>query len=172
VFSSTFSEGDANFSIEGSESTQQLGSDLRLPRRRIRMVEDYDTVHNILYYICCDRITLSSIQIEPKEGEPRICHVELIYELAHRLDLDLLQAKVLHFLDKTCTPENITSRVFGRWAGLYTKVEAVYDRYFKTHWKLVCTTRQYVRYFEKLEEEGDIAEMAGIFWKFRELMAR
>jgi hypothetical protein len=134
------------------------------------MDDDCNVVHNVLYYLYTNTICFSTI-LEPQVLPPRpqLCDTEDIYALAHRLDLNDLQSKALHFLKLTCTIRNITERALSSFAALYEQVGAVYDEYFKANWHEVQKTDEFEKYFEELADEGDAKETSRVFNKFREL---
>ena len=138
--------------------------------RRISMVESFDVVHNILYYIYTHHITFSTVVREEEAETPKICDAEDIYGLAHRLDLDSLKSKALRFLKQTCNCKNITERVFSKFATCYEEANEVYSEFFQNHWPDVRTTSEFTKYFEDLEEEGDLTEAHRVLRRFRELM--
>jgi len=197
VFGSAFAEGDA-WAASGSNDTDAsnvpLGPRNRVVRQRvITMEEDFDVVHNILYYIYTNRIILSTIVPIPKDSDPlneftitprcsdtkvrpkvqpRVIDTEDIFALAHRLDLVDLQNLALGFLGKTCTLENITARVFSHFAAKYDEVAQVYDAYFREAWSSIVLlySKEFKEYFAMMEEENNSEEILRIFGKFRELV--
>lgn len=157
------------------------------------MEEEFDVVHNILYYIYTNRIIFSTIVPTTKDSDPsnepivtsaagrpdtkvkpkvlpRVTDTEDIFALAHRLDLVDLQKLALAFLGKTCNDENITSRVFSQFAAMYDEVAQVYDAYFKEGWPRVAHSNEFKEYFAIMEEENNSQEIIRIFAKFRELV--
>jgi hypothetical protein len=176
VFASGFKESDSTIASQNSnDSFSQIDNPPPLRRRRISMVEDFDIVHSILYYIYTNRVTFSTIKPDDSQEEgrlPRICPTEDIYALAHRFDLDSLQAKALGFLEKTCTLGNATQRTFSKFASLYDEVGEVYNDYFMAKWKNIRKTPSFEEYFSTLEDEEDHEETARVFKAFRMLMKR
>jgi hypothetical protein len=180
VFASSFSEGDSTAAAHANPPSQDSNpsacpNECAIPHRRIiNMTDDYDVVHNILYYIYTNRITFSTLLPEQTSqttsGEPRICDAEGIYELAHRLDLASLQSKAVGFLRKSCNIRNITSRVFSEFASIYEEVGVIYDDYFRKHWGGVRETTEFKQYFSDMEQQYDSREVNRIFTKFRQLM--
>ena len=139
------------------------------------MVEDFDIVHNILYYLYASRITFSTSTIGPEESSsesstPRVCDAEDIYALAHRLELEALQSKALRFLKSTCNERNITSRVLSEFASIYEEVGGVYESFFKENWREVRLTVEYREFFSTVEEIEDLKEIRRIYRKLREVM--
>jgi hypothetical protein len=143
VFASAFLEGDSVSIAELKSETplaplRQDGTSLH--RKTITITEDFDVVHNILYYIYTNSITFSTVasqEPQSKGNQPNVCDAEDIFALAHRLDLEDLKGKALEFLGRSCTPRNITSRVFSQSASLYDEVGKVYDEYFKRNWATI-----------------------------------
>src|SRR5271170_207203 len=88
--------------------------------RKIVVEEDFDLVHNVLFYIHTNKIRFSTnLGEEPdvfNSNDPKICEAEDIYALSHRWELKDLQAKALKFLKFSCNPRNIASRIFGKYA--------------------------------------------------------
>ena len=175
MFASGFSESDSTIASQNdNESFLQTDNTTNPPplrRRRITMVEDFDIVHSILYYIYTNRVTFSTKHDDSQEGRlPRICPASEIYALAHRFDLDNLQAKALGFLEKTCTVGNATHRTFSKFAFVYDDVGKVYNDYFMKKWKKIRNTSSFEEYFSALEDEQDHEETARVFKTFRMLM--
>jgi hypothetical protein len=139
------------------------------PRRRISMMENFDIVYNVLYFVYTNRITFSTI-VEENEGTPKTCDAEDIYALAHRLDLENLKVKALGFLKQTCNCRNITERIFSKFTALYPEVDIVYSQFFQNHWQEICETSEFAKYFRNLEDECDCVETHRNFRRFRELM--
>ena len=137
------------------------------------MEEDFNVVHNVLYYIYTNRIKLStvhSVDSKPENRAPKVCDAEDVYALAHRLDLMDLKTTVLGFLSRSCNPRNITSRVFSRFAYLYDEAGQVYDRYFKNVWRQIRKSKEFKEFFVATEEGNNSKEIIRIFQKFRELV--
>jgi hypothetical protein len=168
VFSSAFLEGDSTV----ADSLVSLGQNgTSLHRRTITMTEDFDVVHNVLYYIYTNRITFSTIaspEPQSKGGQPNVCDGEEVFALAHRLDLEDLKKKALEFLGRSCTLRNITSRVFNQSACLYDEVAKVYDEYFKRNWATIRNSAEFKNHMS-LMEESDPAEMLRIFKRYHEI---
>jgi spore coat polysaccharide biosynthesis protein SpsF (cytidylyltransferase family) len=128
-------EGDSTVAsiaeLKSKKPLASLGQDgTSLHRRTITMIEDFDVVHNVLYYIYTNRITFSTVasqEPESKGNQPNIADAEDIFALAHRLDLEDLKQKALEFLGRSCTLRNIMSRVFTQSPSLYDEVGKVYD---------------------------------------------
>jgi hypothetical protein len=176
VFASAFLEGDSTIAtiskLESESPRVSLGEDgTSLHRRIIAMTEDFDVVHNVLYYVYTNRITFSTVASDEPQSDanqPNVCDAEDIFALAHRLDLEDLKKKALEFLGRSCTLRNITSRVFGQSASLYDEVGKVYEDYFKGNWAMIRDSAEFKNYIPLLEE-SDPAEITRIFRRFREL---
>ena len=135
------------------------------------MEDDFDVVHNVLYYIYTNSITLSTVTSEdPSAGMPRRCDAEDIYAVAHRLELENLQIKALRFLKSTCNVRNITARVLSEFAMLYEDVGKIYNDYFIQHWGKIRETTEFNRYFSVVEEKEDLKEIRRVYRRFRGLM--
>ena len=173
VFASSFSEGDST--VTSINERSQISEDPlnQITRRRIPMEDDFDVVHNVLYYMYTNGITFSNVTSEnssSKPGLPRICDAEDIYALAHRLELKNLQNKTHRFLKSTCNVRNITARVFSEFAELYEDVGETYESYFKDHWEDIRGTTEFNKYFSVVEEKEDLTEIRRVYGRFRELM--
>ena len=133
--------------------------------------EPFDLLHNILYYLYTDRITfstnLNSCTSLPSTL-PKLCSAEAIYIAADRMFLTDLKEKALNFLKLSCTTENITARVLGSFADVYTDVGIIYTDYFRRHWNSVRESEWFEKTFEEFEEGSDEKELAEK--KFRKLM--
>jgi hypothetical protein len=174
VFASFFSEGDSAAANQFPSSQESLGS-LQNPRRKIIMIENFDVVHNILYYLYASRITFSTSTINSEESSresctPQVCDAEDIYALAHRLELEALQSKALRFLKSTCNVRNITSRLLSEFASIYDEIGQIYGSFFKENWTEVRSTVEYKDFFSVVEEMEDLKEIQRIHGKFREVM--
>lgn len=174
MFASKFLEGDSATAARLSNSRILGGASHQVHHRTITMVEDFDVVHNILYYIYTNRITFSNVKTEESDltesSKPRVCDAEEIYALAHRLELEGLQSKALHFLKSTCDVENIIARVFSQFASLYEEVGKIYEEYFRENWEKIRKTMEFREYFSVLEDTGDLPELRRVLARFRELM--
>jgi hypothetical protein len=118
--------------------------------------EDFDVLHNILYYLYTDRITFADRNGAcPSKNLPRICRAEDIYETANRMMLDNLKLKAFKFLELTCDNYNVTSRVISNFASLHPQVAQLYDNYFMANWKSIQGTDEFKRVFEEVEDDFD-----------------
>jgi hypothetical protein len=135
----------------------------------IKTEEDFDILHNILYYLYTNRIIFGNRDGAcPSKNLPKICQAENIYETANRMMLDNLKLKALKFLELTCNICNITSRVMSKFADLHPEAAQVYDNYFRANWKSIECTAEFTRAFT--EVEGDFDEFIRYHKKFMSLM--
>ena len=141
-------------------------------RRIITMEENFDVVHNVVYYIYTNRIKFSTFDSDdpPIGTEPNVSDAEEIFALAHRLDLVDLKKITLAFLGRTCTVGNITSRVFSQFASLYEEVGQIYEEYFRKEWLQIQKSSEFKEYFLLMEGDNDSQEIIRIFRKFREFV--
>lgn len=157
-----------------SDSQESTESQQILRRRIIDMTDDFDIVHNVLYYMYTNCITFSTVNeddLSPNESVvPRICAAEDIFAIAHRLSIKSLQIKALHFLEATCNVRNITCRVLSDFASLYEELWEVYKAYFKENWAEIRCTAEFREYFSTVDEIEDASQIRRIFKAFRELM--
>lgn len=171
VFSSSFSEGDAAFHKKNA-SKDPYKAEAEICRRRIVMEEDFDVVHNVMFYLYTDTIILSNTPNDAPESHklPKVCDTEAIYALAHRLQLETLQTKILQFLEWTCEPSNIGPRALGKFASIYEEVGTIYGDYFKKHWSKFRDMPEFKEYLAKVQRSEDKAEAGRIFNRYRELV--
>ena len=85
VFASSFSEGDSA-AADKCRDSQHSQESLQNRRRGIIMVEDFENVNNILYYLYTSRITFSASNVSPEElssesSALQVCDAEGIYAL-------------------------------------------------------------------------------------------
>jgi hypothetical protein len=172
VFSSSFAEGDSATAAKISALPSDGDHSDYYPRRIIPMEDDFDVVHNILYYLYTNRIFFSSkSQPSPKIFyDPKICDAEEIYALAHRLELNALRKKALSYLRLSCNPRNITTRVFSAYASVYEEMGDVYREYFRKNWTEIRGTSEFEDYFKELEEIAEREEIVRVNQRYRELM--
>ena len=160
VFASPFVEGLAGGeAILGESKKTEIGA-ASYPKRQIKIDDDFDLFHNILYYIYTDCIRFSSY-LTLSEGLhlPNICAPEDIYTLADRLLLDGLKAKALKFLQLTCTVTNITPRIMSKFADLYEDVATMYGSYFRSNWETIKCTTEFEQFFDDMDcEYEEISE--------------
>jgi hypothetical protein len=182
VFESGFSEGTgstrkstANSNIPGKSSPMKTKLNSSTDGKRYVVIEDdYDLFHNVLYYIYTNRITFSTdLTVETVNSTtPRLCETEDIYGIADRMFLDDLKLKAHKFIELTCSFENITQRLFSSFAYLHKDIGSMYALYFRKHFGAIEKTMEYRRFFEELEAEGDLGEIARVFSRYREVMAK
>jgi hypothetical protein len=175
VFASNFAEGDsvaASHAIMGSSLTVDQKSPVRSFHRRIPMKDDFDLFHNVLYYIYTNRIyfTTDLSSMPAYEGAPNPCPAEELYSIADRLFLSDLKLKAINFLQLTCSPENITFRVLGKFAFLHDDIRKVYEEYFRENWHLIKHTSEHHEFFAERLEEEDVGELVRIIRCFRSIM--
>lgn len=99
---------------------------------------------------------------------PTTSDVEGIYAIADRLLLDSLMSKALHFLESTCSLQNITARAFGPFSASHDAVERLYDNYFIENWNKVIQTVEFESFFTDLEH--DATEYIRVNTKLRMMM--
>ena|SRR5271168_1604993 len=80
-----------------------------------------------------------------------------------------LKQKAFDFLEKTCTVDNITSRVFGECASLHDELTKYYDSYFKNNVRSVLECSGYRDFFEE-EEAWTTNKRVDINTKVRALL--
>ena len=101
-----------------------------IEQRIVKIIDDFDLFHAILYYLYADRICfLANHESTHLSSIPATSDAEGIYAIAHRLMLDKVTAKALHFLRSACTVRNITTRKFGKFASVHQAVGNVYHHY-------------------------------------------
>jgi hypothetical protein len=176
VFASSFAEGDAAAAAAAAKlEALQLNDKCTdyYPRRIIPMEDDFDILHNVLYYLYTKKISFSTKGQHSYTlgfNSPKICDAEDIYAIAHRLDLRSLQKKALAFLRWSNNPRNITARVFSKYASVYEEIGAIYNEYFRKNWIEIRDTPEFSDYFTELEEAGDGDEANRVLERYRELM--
>lgn len=161
VFSSGFQEG---ICPTQNESTSDH-------RRTINMPEDFDVFYNILYYIYTGIIVLETSPdlFEPANNAPKAVDVHLIYAAADRFLLQDLRHKAALFLMKTCTIDNVTSRLFGISDGLDSSIAAkYYESFFKDNLEAVLRSSDYKDFFQEVEGWSP-TERAEVNTRFRKL---
>ena len=175
VFSSSFAEGDSATAAKLCVLPSDSDHFDYYPRRIIPMEDDFDVVHNILYYLYTGKIYFCT-ESQPSYREmfylnsPKICDAEEIYALAHRLELNTLQMKALSFLRLSCNPRNITTRVFGAYASVYEEMGKVYKDYFRKNSSEIHAMAEFEGYFRELEEIAEREEIVRVNKRYRELM--
>lgn len=147
-------------------------SPVRPLHRQIPMEDDYDLFHNVLYYIYTNRIyfTTDLTSKAAYERAPNPCSAEDIYIIADRLFLSDLKLKAIDFLRLTCSPENITSRVLGKFAFLHDDIRKVYEEYFRENWHLIKHTIEHNEFFAERLAEEDVGELVRIIRYFHDIM--
>jgi hypothetical protein len=161
---STFEIEVTDLLVLGSSFAEAISS-------KINTEDNYDILHNILYYIYTDRIIFGTRDgVCPSKNLPKICSAEDIYETADRMMLDKLRLKAFEFLGVTCDKHNITSRVMSKFADVHPKVAKLYDDYFQKHWESIKGTEEFKQAFT--EVEGDFEEFQRRHEKFMNLMMK
>lgn len=167
MFKSLFAEGRSDTVDIPSESRNDF-----LHRTCVQVEDDFDVLHNILYYLHTDQITFGTdLTYEPPEKHnPRLCAAEDIYAMADRLLLDELKSKAFNFLKFTCSVENIAARTFSKFSTLYKEIGDIYAAYFRENWKQVKSSKGYEEFFEAMETEADSDNLAKLLKRYRWVM--
>src|SRR5277367_2893512 len=132
--------------------------------------EDFNLLHNILYYLYTDHITFAThIDTVLQSDLPKPCPVEDIYIAADRMLLGELKQKALQFLEVSCTIDNITSRLVSSFSGLHEEVATVFGAYFRKNWDRIKNRAEFEQLFTELQD-ADFGEVLRVNAKFRELM--
>jgi hypothetical protein len=160
VFSSGFIEGQ----LSARNGTGSGG------RHIIAMPEEFDVLHNILYYLYTGIIVFDTSPegFDPSDHAPRAVDVHAIYAAADRFLLTDLKEKAFDFLQNTCTVENITRHVFGDCASIHDEVTKFYNSFFIEHLGMVVTTFDCKNFFQEVEG-WSAKRRAEVNTKFREL---
>jgi len=167
VFNSSFSEGKLGVHSD-SGLTNGDSKIIQMPRRLVKIPDDYDLFHIILFYLYTDRICFTTTSDTTKFDIPTTINTEGIYAIAHRLMLDSLTVKALHFLQASCTLQNITARAFGKFGATHEVVGEMYDNYFMKNWDEIVETNEFEEFF--LEMEKDPEEYIRVNTKLREMI--
>jgi hypothetical protein len=167
VFNSHFSESKLEINSD-SPLTNGDTKILQSPRRLVKILDDFDLFHIILFYLYTDRICFTTMTETSQFDIPTTNDAEGIYAIAHRLMLDSLTVKALHFLESSCTPQNITARAFGKFGITHEVVGDVYDEYFMKHWDEVIQTKEFEGFFQAAE--NDAAESVRVNAKLRDMI--
>ena len=168
MFNSSFAEGESN-NAEIGFSTE----DNSLRRTRVQVEDDFDLLHNILYYLHTDQISFGTDLTYEQPiitHLPRLCAAEDIYAMADRLLLEGLKRKAFDFLKLTCTVENITSRTFSKFAMLYKEVGDMYSVYYREHWRQVRTVAAHEQFFTERVSQGDMNDIIELLTRYRKVM--
>ena len=151
MFNSAFSEGkprNENELIVDGEKPPPY------PRRLVTINDDYDLFHIVLFFLYTDRVCFTTTPEECPGDIPITDDAEGIYAIAHRLILDSLTSKAIHFLKSTCTIQNITERSFGKFVSVHESVGEVYDKYFMENWDEVIQSTEFEEFFKALEKDS------------------
>ena len=162
-------EGLASGEATVGESNKPETEGRSYPKRKIKIDDDFDLFHNILYYIYTDCINFASdLMSSGRRDVPKFCAPEDIYTLADRLLMEGLKTKALKFLQFTCTATNIIPRIMSKFADLHEDVANVYETYFRSNWGAIKCTAEFDQFFDDMDAEYN--EISRIFEKFRKLM--
>lgn len=148
-------------------------SDHSLRRTHIEVDDDFDLLHNVLYYLHTNQISFGTdlTDEQPRAAHlPKLCPAEDIYAMADRLLVDDLKKKAFDFLKLTCSAENITARTMSKFARLYKEVGDMYATYYRENWEQVRSASAHEEFFTEIELEGDIKELIGILKRYRVIM--
>lgn len=167
MFNSNFLEGKLEIKSESPLTNGDLKI-LQTPRRLVKIPDDYDLFHIILFYLYTDRICFTTTPETLQSDIPTTNDAEGIYAIAHRLMLESLTIKALHFLESSCTLQNITARSFGKFGVTYEVVGEVYNEYFMRHWDEVIQTQEFEDFFQ--EAEKDASECIRVNTKLRDMI--
>lgn len=135
--------------------------------------ENYNLLHNILFYIYTNRILLVlKLKTKPSgPGAPKPCDVEEIYSVAEKLFLEKLRQKCLSFLKETCAIDNITKRLMGTASKESTELSDMYQRYLKANWAEISRSRDHKEAMKDLRSEAyDNDEGSDFEDRFDEIM--
>lgn len=165
MFNSSFAEGRPSSPptklITNGHMTPPLSS-----RRQVAVDDDYDLFHIVLFYLYTDRICFTTTpEYTSMPDLPSTTDAEGVYAIAHRLMLDPLMAKALHFLESTSNVRNITARTFGGFAAIHDEVAKLYDDRFVALWSLVKHSSEWEEFFSELDEDTNESKRANA--KFR-----
>ena len=149
----------------------QEGQSASENRRLINSTENFDLYHTILYYLYTGIIVFDTApdNFDPTDNAPQAIDVHTIYDAADRFLLPDLKQKAFNFLRKTCTADNITSRVFGECASLHEELTKYYDSYFEENIQSVLESSDYKKFFDE-EESWPTEKRVDINTKLRALM--
>jgi hypothetical protein len=165
-----------NLDIQTFDTEDNSHDDTIIERRRVvKISEDYHIFHDILYYIYTDTITFYEDDAIPARQLFGTTHgytskVEKLFAAADFYLLNDLRKKASAFLRRTCNLKNITFRVFGHTAALYSEIDEIYSSYFKANLKDVMKHRSYQFFFDMVEESSDSDWKASVNSKFRKLV--
>jgi len=160
VFASGFSEGISVIKGSTYENVNE--------KRVVSTEVDFDTLHNVLYYLYTNQITFHSKPGKESPTGPRTVDVQGIYEVADRFLLTRLKDKALDFLRHSCDIQNVTGRMFGEFARMHEDMNLEYLFFFRTHLPLIVQMVEFDNFFERLE--GSDADQIQINARFREVV--
>jgi len=150
-----FSFDSAKVSDENvAQSRDAEGHIVRVVEKK-KSVEDYDLLHNILYYLYTDHITFgTNFGKVPSSGLPSIYPAEEIYTTAELMFLQPLKEKALRFLKDSCTVDNIISRLMSKFAEVHPEPAKIYEEFFRKNWDVIKVGDEYNGLFKNLKEES------------------
>lgn len=158
MFESGFSEG--------------IPSDLSKRKRSIRMMpeDSFDLHQKILQFMYTSEISYDS-ETKSSQHSPYLCEAEEIYAIADRLLLSDLKALSLDFLSRSCTTENIVTRLFGPLSLEHDKVRAIYTDFSFLHTEEFFREEALQGFIEKLKEEDDVELLKIVCdWEYHQLL--
>ena len=129
--------------------------------------EDYEMFHLVLTYLYNDRIHFTTLR-EPKTDPeaPMTCDAEGVYAISRRLKVESLQRKAFHFLQATTNLQNVTARVFGKFAAEHMDIQKWYDEYFIKHYKEIKQLPEHNFFLTELIGTGGEFERVMVkFWE-------
>jgi hypothetical protein len=169
VFESLFAEGKPTIHDAPNDADQKADGSSQNHKRPIDSEDDFDLLHNILYYIYTDRITFgTNLKATHGTTHPKLCSAEDIYMTADRMFLIELKNKALNFLKLSCTTDNIATRVMSKFSELHQEVHESYAECFRKDWDRLKGRKEFDRLFDVVND--DLDEVLRINSRFRELM--
>ena len=165
MFQSSFKEGD-EFAANQEADTPLLY------RRQINMKEDFDVVHNTIYFLYTGEITFSlgpNANFSAESKQPQYCDAVDIYELARRLELQDLAGKALEFLKLSCDTTNVVELYLSLPASIHDDLDDIYSRFLQKHSREIRPTIKPDELVNGLEKE-DKCEVSRVFRRFVKLI--
>lgn len=162
VFTSQFREGEEIINVDSNTPE----------RRIIKVSEDFDILHNILYYLYTSRIIFDGDPFNSPgycEKMPKLLEPGVIYSAADRYLLTDLKKKALSFFQTTINVKNITSRVFDQELSLHSEMDTLCTAFFKSRVEDIMATTEYDAFFVELENTS-LERRAWVNAKFRDLV--
>jgi hypothetical protein len=137
--------------------------------RVIRVTEDFDVLHAILYYLYTGRITFDTEINAPSTIGPKIIDSTVIYVQADRLLLGDLKKIAFDFFKSALGVDNVTAYTFNEDLCLHKEIESYCSEFFANHLEQVVESDEYIKFFAELEE-CSIERRAWVDSKFRKLV--